>query len=372
MSEFDDVLAQVQSLPALLRDETKPITDRLRRVLQVPDIFGFRQIVLTGSGDSYFAALASAPAFRAWTGLPVVALPAMEASRYLDAGLPPIAGRKRGLLVVAISNSGEGARLVEAVARLRLKGAVTLAITANPTSRLAQATEAHIDVTLSQAVPGPGVRSYVASLLALNLLGIRFAEVLGHGTMDDAGVLRSALAGLAAPLEQAIAATMPVAAAKASEWAGFAAADAIGSGPGFGTASYAAAKLVEMAGIHAAAHDTEEFVHVGYFAGRPATIPTVLFAARSAVSASRALEVADALKQLGRPYLVVTEDTPDDDAAPTRVAEWGTPILHVVPAVLLAAHWGKANGAAHFGGRTGAWSGEMVAPLIRNSWMEIE
>ncbi len=372
MSEFDDVLAQVESLPALLRDETKPITDRLRRELTIPDIFGFRQIVLTGSGDSYFAALATAPAWRAWTGLPVVALPAMEASRYLDAGLPPIAGRKRGLLVVAISNSGEGARVVEAMLRLRARGAVTLAITANPQSRLAQAAEAHIDVTLSKTVAGPGVRSYVASLVTLNLLGIRFAEVLGHGTMDDAGVLRAAIAGLAAPMEQAIAATMPVAAAKAAEWSGFAVADVLGSGPGFGTASYAAAKLVEMAGVHAAAHDTEEFAHVGYFAGKPQTIPTVLFAPTSAVSVARAVELADALRVLGRPYLVVTEETPADERAPARVAEWWTPLLHVVPAVLLAAHWGKAAGVAQFGGRTGPWSGEIVAPLIRESWMEID
>ncbi len=186
MSEqLEAYLSQARSLAELVETESNKIATRARLLLTMEEAYGIRQIIITGSGDSYFAALAAASSIRAWTGLPTSAMVSMEASRYMDHGRPPLAGRNRGLLVVAISNSGEAARLVEATKRLRHLGAITVAITANKESRLGQAAEKHLEIPIPSAASAPGTRSYVASLLGVHQLGIshgRDAYVDDHGS----------------------------------------------------------------------------------------------------------------------------------------------------------------------------------------------
>ncbi|MFI7232931.1 hypothetical protein ACIBO5_57970 [Nonomuraea angiospora] len=52
----------------------------------------------------------------------------------------------------------------------------------------------------------------------------------------------------------------------------------LGSGPGYGSAMFAAAKLVEGTGVFAAAQDLEEWEHVEVLA-RPVPMPTLVIAA---------------------------------------------------------------------------------------------
>ncbi|MEV0381267.1 hypothetical protein [Nonomuraea sp. NPDC050643] len=51
-----------------------------------------------------------------------------------------------------------------------------------------------------------------------------------------------------------------------------------GPGPGYGSARYAAAKVIEAAGVYAAGQDLEEWEHVETLAGPPGT-PTFVIAA---------------------------------------------------------------------------------------------
>ena len=96
MSQLDDFLVQIKSLPELIPEVVATMEPPARTILSTPEIYGVRQIILTGSGDSYFAAASVAPAMRAWTGLPVQAMTAMEAARYVDAGRPPRSGAGPG------------------------------------------------------------------------------------------------------------------------------------------------------------------------------------------------------------------------------------------------------------------------------------
>lgn len=374
-NQFDDYQTQIASLAELARTQTQSIADRGRLTLSTPDIYGLRQIILTGSGDSYFAAVAAAPAIRAWTGLPVQTMVAMEASRYVDAGVPPLAGRNRGLLVVAISSSGEAARLVEATLRLRHLGALTLALTASPHSRLAQAAERVMDMAIPSSTPAPGTRSYVASLIAIYLLGLRLAEVLMCMTMDTANALRNEIAGLGDAIGNASKDSETKLANLADAWQGYTTVDCLGSGPSFGTACFAAAKLVEAAGVHAAAQDAEEFHHLNYFVERVDSVPAVLFAPGNALSRTRTQELSEALQQLGRPHAIVTDDptlaSTEHIVLVPRVREWFAPIVQAVPASLLAAHWAARIGTTHFRGHQGPWRGAVGAGLVRNSKIEL-
>ncbi|MFT3820786.1 MAG: SIS domain-containing protein [Rubrivivax sp.] len=373
---LEDFLTQIRSLGTLVREEVPRFEPRSRVALTTPEIHGLRQIVIAGSGDSYIAAACAAPAWRAWTGLPVQAMVSMEASRYLDLGRPPRSARARGLLVVAVSSSGEGARLVEAAQRVRRLGAITLALTADGGSRLGRAAEKILDIAVPPSTPAPGVRSYVASLLGLYLLGIRLGEVLMGYTMDEANRLRAALAGLADPLSRLSQDSEAALEGHVERWGTFAAADALGSGPAWGSAAFAAAKLVEAAGVHACAQDAEEFHHLNFFVDRPQEVPALVFAAAGAASSTRTRELVATLQQLGRPHLVVGGGegfaAPEHHLPMPPAPEFFAPLLHAVPGALAGAYAAEARSAVHYRGHAGPWRGAQGAGLVRRSSIEID
>jgi len=86
------------------------------------------RILIGGSGDSFFAALSAAPAFRRWTGIPTEARTAMELARYETPLLTPRD------LVISVSNSGSSSRAREIVLLAKDRGATTLGVaTPSPT-----------------------------------------------------------------------------------------------------------------------------------------------------------------------------------------------------------------------------------------------
>lgn len=373
--QLENFLTQIRSLPSLVAEAVPRMEPGTRTALRTEEIYGIRQIILTGSGDSYFAAVAVAPALRAWTGLPVQPMVSMEASRYVDHGRPPLAGKNRGLLVIAISSSGEAARLVEAVQRLRRLGAITLAVTAHADSRLGQAAEKRIDIAIPPSTPAPGLRSYVASLLGLYLFSIRLAEVLMTITMDRANALRKQLTELSASLEGLSEKCEPLICQRVESWGKFSVADVLGSGPGYGSAAYTAAKLVEAAGVHATAQDAEEFHHLNFFCDQPESLPAIVFAPANAISARRTKELFGTLEQLGRPHFIITDSA---DFAPAdncllipATDELFAPILQTVPGALFAAFAAEQRAITHYRGHSGPWRGAKDAALIRNSPIEL-
>src|SRR5579864_2013737 len=92
-------------LPTLRR----VVGEHVTAAVSDPRVIRANRIVMGGSGDSLFAALGLAHAFRRWTGLPTEARPAIELARYETALLSPRD------LVVSISNSGSSSRAREVV-----------------------------------------------------------------------------------------------------------------------------------------------------------------------------------------------------------------------------------------------------------------
>ena len=374
MSQLDNFISQVDSLSAMIGpcvDRLEPIT---RKILTTPEIYGLRQIILTGSGDSYFAGAAAAPVFRDLTGLPVQAMTSMEASRYAGAAGKGVVNT-RGTLVIPVSYSGEAARLVEAAHRWRDRGALTLGLSAASEGRLAKAAERVVDTKVDEGAPAPGVRTYVAGLIALYLIAIRLGEVLMRITMDQANAMRRELASTGAALagvQSALSAPIEAFAEQTREWTAF---DVLGSGPSLGSAGYGAAKLVEAAGIHATAQDCEEFFHLNFFIDRPDATPAVLYAPSQGTGASRCKELIETLGQLGRPFLVVTDQagfaTGGLEIVLPDVREGFAPMLQAAPAALLAAHAAAVRGVPHYRGHDGPWIGARGAGLVRNSPIDL-
>jgi glutamine---fructose-6-phosphate transaminase (isomerizing) len=300
---------QVLSLPDLIRQQIWEVETRTRKILTTPEVFSLRQIILTGSGDSHIAAMAAEMAFNEMAGIPTMALCAMDASRYraryYEHQYP------NHPLVIAISNSGEATRMVEATRRFNQAGGLTLALTANANSRLGSEAQRSVLLSIPAFAPSPGVRSYVMSLLALYLLAIRFGELRGRMTMDEAQALRQELEASANACVQTIEQLDSAICQLAKDWSGFDNFEFLGSGPAKGSAAYGAAKLLEAAGSHALYQDVEEWVHLHYFVAQPRQTATLLIASSDGYAFSRAVEVARFLQTLQRPYHILTDGQHD-------------------------------------------------------------
>ena len=343
------MLAQIHSLPALIR-EVLPLYERnAREALDDNLCLSARRLFITGCGDSHHATLASELAFESLASLPTEPMTALQMSRYAVDFLPQ--GEPGANVVLGISASGEVSRTLEALLRARQVGATTIALTGTAGSRIALAG----DRLLLMATPpfdfAPGVRSYIATLLMLYLAAARLGEVRGKLTPFQAADVRQEIAATADAIGRTIAQCDEPARKLAEDWKDAGEFVFIGGGPNFGTALFSAAKILEASGDSAMGQDTEEWAHLQYFC-RAVTTPTFIITAADR-DASRAVEVAVAAKTIGRRVVIVApEDLSGLEGltglcfAPVR--EMFSPLVACIPGMLFAAHRADVIGEPFF------------------------
>jgi len=315
------------------------------------------RILIGGSGDSLFAALSVAPAFRRWTGIATEAKTAMELARYETALLTPRD------LVISVSNSGSSSRARETVLLAKDRGATTLGVTGSPTGALARQADLLVHRPVSEVPDLPAhygrcflnLTEYLAVLYAL----YAFALALGmrHGRIS-AAVQSQKLA----EIERAIAAQADIAAriepgimALAKELDGIDTIWAIGAGPSRGTAQYSAAKFHEQMPINGIGGDLEEWAHLEYFLtlkwGRRSV---VMIIAPPGNSLDRAQEMVRGVGDAGGRAIVVNAGA--EIAFPPAFArvdlgygmeEWLSPLIYHLPAQLLVLHMAARAGVDH-------------------------
>jgi glucosamine--fructose-6-phosphate aminotransferase (isomerizing) len=322
-----NIVAQVKSLPELIRSEFETLDMRVRRLMNHNECLSVKRIVITGCGDSHMAGLAAELAFEQIAGIPTEPMTAMQAARY---GTPHFEKLfPRNPLTIGISVSGTVARTREALALARNEGALTVAVTANPDSPLAAAAERVFDCTVPDFAPAPGIRSYRVSLLVLYLLAIRLAEVSGRLTQDQAGQVREQLKGTA----DAIAATIQAVEERTHELATAVAEQTnfvfVGDGPNYATALFSAAKVIEAAGRHAMGQDTEEWAHLQYFVNVEPATPTFIISPAGR-GHGRAAELVEVMRRIGRTVIAVV---PEGDEQIATGADWVLPVVGEVPEV---------------------------------------
>lgn len=345
MTHPNSMLAQVHSLPGLLREEFDRCDEAARSALPAALCSSIDRVYLAGCGDSHHVGLSTELAVQALTGLPARTLTALHLGRYVAEHLP---GDPAASLVVGISVSGSVARTTEAVAAAGRSGAVTLAVSTNPGGRLARAARHGLLVpapAFDDPAPHgtPGVRSYALNQLVLYLLAVHLGELRGRLSTADAGQLRAELRGLAAAAERTIAAAEPAARKLLDACDGVREFVFLGAGPNHGTALFSAAKLLEACGDTAIGEDTEEWAHLQYYLRSPGTLTTVITAAERDLG--RATEIITAARATSRLVAVVTRSA----VAATMPAEHAlafadgprelfSPVVAAIPAALLAAH----------------------------------
>ena len=370
MTERSPMHRQIDTLPALVRDIAQPFDAAARQAFDFATCTSVKRIYLVGCGDSHHAPVGAELAFHQLGKVPTQAMSSLTFSRY-TAGFLPDTGPNTNL-VIGVSVSGIVSRTIEALAMARQAGAVTVALTGNPAGPLGQ-TAAKVFETAVPPLPDemrgmtvPGIRSYLASQIALLKAALRIAEVRGALTTAAADAERRQVAELADLIEETIQSCEPVVDELVESWRQASQFEFVGAGPLYGTAMFSAAKLIEASGDPAMAQETEEWSHLQYFAADP-NIPLILLSANQ-FDASRMVEVARAAKSIRRPIALVsmpdaTEISRYADVVlpiPRRIPERYAPIVYSIPGELLAAARAQSINASYFrnfeGGRTVSWA----------------
>ena len=274
-----------------------------RAELDKPGWQGVRQIYMVGTGDSLSAGLAAQLAFETIAGVTCIPYGAQAFADYALASCRLQQGAD-DVAVVACSASGRTPEAVAAVAAARELGVHTLAITGDPAGRIAAAADGTLTAELVGQERSPGIRSYQATLLGLLNLAVELGAVTGRARPGVAR-LAAELSSLAGAIEETTRLARRAAGEAAALIQAAPTALMLGTGPGFGTARFAAAKITEGLGLVAAAQDLDEWWHIERFVQSP-EVPMFLIAppGRSALTA---LRVALAGRQLGRRVVVVSE-----------------------------------------------------------------
>jgi glucosamine--fructose-6-phosphate aminotransferase (isomerizing) len=247
--------------------------------------------------------------------------------------------RLRHALVVGVSQSGQSPDVVSVIDEGRRQGALTLAITNDPSSPLAQAAEFTIDVHAGEEKAVAATKTYTAQLMAIAALSAAMTEDGDHlaalRRVPDTVKQSLALDGEA----QRIAETHRA----------LAQCVVLGRGYNYATAQEWALKLKELAYVFADPYSVADFQH-GPMAIVERGFPVLAIAPCGAVLADL-LTLLRRLRDEREAQLLVLSDS--DEAIglghfalrlPADVPEWLTPIVSIVPAQLYCYHLTRAKG----------------------------
>jgi len=292
-----------------------------------------RHVVFTARGTSDHAALYAAYLTEIRLGLPAgLASP----SAVTVFGARPDLSEA---LVVGVSQSGGSSDLCEVLRAARETGALTVAVTNNPGSPLAEVAELSVDVVAGHERAVAATKTYTAELFALLMLieGIR----AGDGRLPAAEhAALAALPGLAAE-----ALVDPTAAELAARYRFAARLVTTGRGYAYPTAREAALKLMETSYLPALAFSGADLLH-GPLAMADPDVPVL-----AVVGAGPGGEaMRDVVARLGeRRADVVTVGPVDVAGAAARIAvpetdERYAPLLDILPLQRLALELALARG----------------------------
>lgn len=301
------------------------------------------RIYLVGCGDSWYSGMVTRLAYETWAGIPVEVMQALEFSRYYYAFAPYNA------LLVAISNSGQVARTVEAVRCGKKRGLKAVVGTGQLDSLLAQEGEQVFDLMYTERRPGPGTNSYLASILLHYCIALRIAEVRGRMTTAQVAEKLDQIAATAEGMAVTIAANQSVLMEMQAQFNQSDRVVVIGGGPNYGTALFYMAKILEAANVHAIGQELEEWAHEHFF-GTDASTWTLVIAPPGA-SLNRAREQLWAVNQMGSRSVAICDSRDHETAQLAQYAlfvdgcqdEILSPLTYAIPGELFALYYAASQ-----------------------------
>ena len=326
---LDEIREQPAALERTLQAERKPI-EQLRSLLERERP---RLIMLAARGTSDNAAQFGRYLLEITTGIPVsLAAPSIftlyQAKFNFD-----------GVLVIAISQSGESTDTNLVLQRAREQGARTIGVTNEAASTLARLAEHVFLVHAGREESVAATKTYTGQLLVLYLL----AHALGAGfAVDDLARLPE-FAQTALGLE-------PEIARRAEGYRLMDHAIVVGRGLNYSNAFEFALKLMETCYVVAERFSSADLLH-GPIAMVEASFPAFLFAP-AGVTWPGMREMIEKLATLKAETLIITDASNQEAvglngrtvAVPVPLDELFTPIPYIIPAQMFAACLAEQKG----------------------------
>ena len=336
MSLHDEIHEQPDAARRLLSGQ-RAVVDGIAAAIAGRDI---DVVLIAARGSSDHAAIYAQYLFGALHRIPVaLAAPALT-SVY---GVQP---RVERALVIGISQSGRSPDVVGVLDAARGQGAPTIAITNDPASALARASDHVIDISAGAERATAATKTYTMSLLAVAMLAAAMDG--GTGFAGDRAARMAALDALPGVMGQALAGESQVEAVAASR-ADLDRCIVLGRGFEYATAREWALKLKELAQVAADPYSAADFQHGPLALVEPGY--PILAVAPSGAALAGMTELLRRLRDEHGVDLVVISDDPATQAlgaaalpTPTAPAEWLSPLVSTLPAQLFAYHVTRARG----------------------------
>lgn len=319
--------------PAILRRWLETQLENAQRLAQAIRAREVKFVLLAARGTSDHAGVYAQYVWGANNRLPV----ALAAPSLIS--LYEASPRLEQALVVGVSQSGQSPDVVSVVAEGKRQGALTLAITNDVQSPLAQTAEFALDLSAGPEQAVAATKTYTAELMALAALS---AAIKGDEAQTRALWRVPDAVNEALKLE-------PQVERMAAERAARAQCVVLGRGYNYATAREWALKLKELAYVFADPYSTADFQH-GPIALVERGFP-VLAVAPGGAAFAEVLAVLRRLRDEHEAELLIISD--DDEALalgraalrlPAGTPEWLTPLVSIVPAQLYCYHLARAKG----------------------------
>ncbi|MBA3947059.1 MAG: SIS domain-containing protein [Herpetosiphonaceae bacterium] len=313
-----EVAAQPQTITRVLDDQRATIKSLAQTLVERQT----RELILVGSGDSWFASLACRLAFELYAGLPVEPLQAYEYAAYGRPSLGPTTA------ALVISSSGRPTTTWDALDRVLATGAYVVGITDNPYAGNPFHEKPPLSIVPGASKKGWPAQTTTATIALLIDLAIEIGRSRNHLAPAEADQLSAQLRDMPSKILKAV--------DNAQTWAEDLAQElndhlvrhvytCVGGGPSLGVAYVAAALLAEGPQELGLALPVEEFHHGLRIATlRPDDV--VLLIAPTGQVSRRNLETAQSVTTWGARLIAIVDD---QDTAIRALG--GTPF--VIPSV---------------------------------------
>ena len=347
-------------------------------------------VIITGCGDSYCAAIAAKPVFEnadtstktgMVPGTPTEALRNIEFSRYYNTykGWNVLNGNRT--MLCAISISGSPARPNEAALRINKHGGNTVAFTTNLEGKLAMNCKYIVPLTLPQYDLAPNVTSYYSSLFSLLMFALYMSKAKGQLSEDDVKACRNNLIEYVNSYDGEVMDRLSRQAfelAKKWEDDGVDCMDFIGDGADYATAFFGSAKMVESFGGLTTNDDSEQWCHINFFIKDVDHIGTFIVANEKSPSFSRELETIKIACKLRKHVAVISDadrslfpENAEVFEIPKAKGVWMHPLLEHIPMDFVAGYIGCWRGHNPFRKNEEPFCQDDNHDRFRNSKIEI-
>ncbi|CAB4722572.1 unannotated protein [freshwater metagenome] len=240
----DTLIGRLSDNKQILLDELHMSSDEIRAI---------KKIVVIACGTAYHAGMVAKYAIEKWAKIPVEVEIASE-YRYRD----PIIDS--GILVIAISQSGETMDTLMAVRHAKAAGARVLAICNTNSSTIPRESDAVLYTHAGPEIAVASTKALLTQMIAVYLIGLHLAQVNGSLSDEVVESLYNELLELPGKIEQILETVEPLRALTRS----FASNNIVlflGRNIGYPVALEGALKLKELAYIHAEGFAGGELKH---------------------------------------------------------------------------------------------------------------